>query len=54
MAMIFPGMDPYLEQPAFWPGFHNEFIVYLRDQLQAGLRPRYIAATETRICAGRS
>ncbi|WP_169977995.1 DUF4058 family protein [Tautonia rosea] len=49
MAMIFPGMDPYLEQPSLWPGFHNEFIVYLRDQIQPALGPRYLAATETRV-----
>jgi hypothetical protein len=49
MAMIFPGMDPYLEHPDFWPGVHNELVVYLRDQLQPLLRPRYIAATETRL-----
>lgn len=49
MAMIFPGMDPYLENPAFWPGFHNEFLVYLRDRIQPGLGSRYVAATETRV-----
>jgi hypothetical protein len=47
--MIFPGMDPYLERPAFWPGFHNRFIVYLADHLQPLLRPRYIAAVEERV-----
>ncbi|WP_152052604.1 DUF4058 family protein [Tautonia marina] len=49
MAMIFPGMDPYLEHPGLWPGIHNEFIVYLRDQIQPALGPRYLAATETRV-----
>lgn len=48
MAMIFPGMDPYLEDPLLWPGVHNAFIVYLRDQLRPLLRPRYIAAVEER------
>src|SRR5262245_26848823 len=49
MSMIFPGMDPYLEEPQLWLGFHNAFIVYLRDHLQPQLRPRYIAAVETRV-----
>jgi hypothetical protein len=26
MASPFPGMDPYLEDPAFWRDFHNRFI----------------------------
>jgi len=49
MAMIFPGMDPYLEHPDFWPGVHNELIVYLRDQLRPLLAPRYIAALDARV-----
>jgi hypothetical protein len=52
MAMIFPGMDPYLEHPQFWPGVHNRLIVYIADQLQPRLRPRYIATTEERIVVG--
>ena len=49
MAMIFPGMDPYLEHPRLGPGFHNQFIVYLRDRIQPALGPRYLAVIETRV-----
>jgi hypothetical protein len=49
MSMIFPGMDPYLELPELWPGFHNSLIVYIRDHLRPLLRPRYIAAIEERV-----
>ena len=49
MSMIFPGMDPYLEDPQLWTGVHAAFIVYIRDQLQPKLRPRYIAAIEERV-----
>ena len=49
MNMIFPGMDPYLEDPEFWHGFHQRFIVYLSDLLQPKLSPRYIAAVEERV-----
>ena len=49
MSMIFPGMDPYLEDPAIWEGFHSSFVVYMRDALQPQLRPRYIASVERRV-----
>lgn len=47
--MIFPGMDPYLEDPQIWPGLHASLIVYIRDNLQPQLRPRYLAAIEERV-----
>ncbi|MFQ6042589.1 MAG: DUF4058 family protein, partial [Candidatus Poribacteria bacterium] len=43
MPSPFPGMDPYLENPVWWPDFHHSFITYARDALQPGLRPRYRA-----------
>ncbi len=49
MTMIFPGMDPYLEHPAVWPGVHTRMIVYLAELLQPRLQPRYIAAVEERV-----
>src|SRR5437773_2435543 len=52
MSMIFPGMDPYLENPALWSGVHAALIVYIRNQLQPRLRPRYIAAIEERVYLG--
>jgi hypothetical protein len=33
-------MDPYLENPADWPGFHHLLISAANEQLQAQLRPR--------------
>ncbi len=47
--MIFPGMDPYLEEPQIWTGVHATLVVYIRDVLQPALRPRYIAAVEERV-----
>jgi hypothetical protein len=47
--MIFPGMDPYLEVPEVWPGFHNMLVVYISDILRPLLHPRYIAAIEERV-----
>ena len=49
MSMIFPGMDPYLEEPAGWQGVHNAMVVYIRDQLQPQLLPRFVAALEARV-----
>jgi hypothetical protein len=48
-AMIFPGMDPYLEDPQLWTGLHTRLIVYICNYLQALIRPRYIAAIEERV-----
>jgi hypothetical protein len=47
--MIFPGMDPYLEHPHLWSGFHHTLITYIRDYLRPLLRPRYVAAVENRV-----
>jgi hypothetical protein len=49
MSMIFPGMDPYLENPPLWSGVHAALIVYIRNQLQPRVRPRYVAAIEERV-----
>jgi hypothetical protein len=49
MAMIFPGMDPWLEDPQLWPGVHSRLVVYLADQLQGTLGSRYFAAVEERV-----
>ncbi len=49
MAMIFPGMNLYLENPDYWPGVHNHLVVCLADPLQPLLRPRYIVAIEVRV-----
>lgn len=45
----FPGMDPYLEDPARWPDVHQSLITYIRDALQPHLRPRYLARIGERI-----
>ena len=49
MAMIFPGMDPYLETPGMWLGVHTPLIVYIADALGPRLKPRYVAAVEERV-----
>jgi hypothetical protein len=48
MTSPFPGMDPYLEQPAFWSSFHSKFIVAIADAIEANLDPAYYVEVETR------
>lgn len=38
-----PGMDPWLEDPALWPGVHHYLITYLAEDLAPKIRPRYTA-----------
>jgi hypothetical protein len=49
MGMIFPGMDPYLEEPILWHSFHQSMIVYLAEALQPMLLPRYVASVDERV-----
>jgi hypothetical protein len=49
MKTPFPGMDPYLEHPVLWEGFHARLIPQMADQLQPRLDPRYIATVEERV-----
>src|SRR5262245_37541372 len=44
----FPGMDPYLEEPAYWQGVHNRLIAYLDTALNKVLPEPYAAYTEVR------
>ena len=49
MPSPFPGMDPYLERPEVFPDFHDSFITYLRENLQANLPAPYFAAIGRRV-----
>ncbi|MEW5986494.1 MAG: DUF4058 family protein [Chloroflexota bacterium] len=49
MPSPFPGMDPYLEDPALWPGVHQGLITYSRDVLQPQVRPEYHARIGERV-----
>lgn len=49
MPSPFPGMDPYLEEPARWQDVHQSLITYVRDALQPQIRPRYHARIGERV-----
>lgn len=49
MPSPFPGMDPYLEDPAVWPGFHHDLASEIMAGLNRLLLPAYIAKVEQRV-----
>ena len=49
MPSPFPGMDPYLEHPARWPGVHQRMITYMGEALNAVLPARYAADIGERL-----
>ena len=49
MPSPFPGMDPYLEGPRWFHGFHNSLIIYLVEQLQPLLPKAYYAQSGQRV-----
>lgn len=49
MPSPFPGMDPYLEDPAIWSGFHHTFLTALQERLAPVVRPKYFVRVEERV-----
>ncbi len=49
MPSPFPGMDPYLEDPAVFPDLHDSLIAYAREALNAALPPPYYAGSASRV-----
>lgn len=49
MKSPFPGMDPFLEQPAYWSDFHATFINYWREAVGDLLPPGYEATLGERV-----
>ncbi len=49
MQPNFPGMNPYLENPALWPEVHFGLIAALARTLNPLIRPKYRAAVEKRV-----
>lgn len=49
MPSPFPGMDPYLEDPALWPDVHGRLINVASELLLEQLRPRYFVQIDERL-----
>jgi hypothetical protein len=42
-------MNPYLERDAVWHGFHETFIPYAQEVLNAQLNPKFIAKIDEHV-----
>jgi hypothetical protein len=49
MPSPFPGMNPYIEQPAAWQDFHTRFIPLAAEKLAAQVLPRYYIRIEEHL-----
>jgi hypothetical protein len=49
MPSPFPGMDPWLERPFVYPGFHNDFLTYLRAALSTRLPAGFAVNGQSRV-----
>jgi hypothetical protein len=49
MPSPFPGMDPFLEHPGYFPGLHEKMVVYIAEQLQSRLPDPYFADLGERV-----
>lgn len=52
MPSPFPGMDPYIEHPDIWLGFHQMLIAGMVEHLNEHLPAQYIAKPEQRTEIG--
>lgn len=49
MPSPFPGMDPYLEDPAIWSGVHAALLAAIFERLGPAVRPKYAVRYEERV-----
>jgi hypothetical protein len=49
MPSPFPGMNPYIEQDAYWQDFQLEFLPAIRERLVLQVRPKYIVMLDEHI-----
>ncbi|MBI5290665.1 MAG: DUF4058 family protein [Chloroflexi bacterium] len=49
MPSPFPGMDPYLEEPSSWGGFHSRFINSVSDTIADAVSPNFLVNIEERV-----
>ena len=54
MPSPFPGMDPYLESPDWFPDLHGDLITYMKGALQRSLPLPYYAQSNYRFWLERS
>lgn len=54
MPSPFPGINPYLEHPAFWSSFHTRLMVAIADIVAPQLRSNYVGIPTAAVLAARS
>jgi len=47
MPSPFPGMDPYLESPDWFPDLHGSLIILMKGMLQRSLPESYVKKFST-------
>jgi len=52
MPSPFPGMDPYLESPDWFPDLHDGMITFIKGELQARLPKSYYARSRQHVWLG--
>jgi hypothetical protein len=49
MPSPFPGMNPYIEQNAYWQDFQLKFLPAICERLVTQVRPKFIALLDEHI-----
>jgi hypothetical protein len=49
MPSPFPGMNPFIENPDCWKDFHQYFMTFMGEALNAQLNPRYVVRVEEHL-----
>lgn len=49
MPSPFPGMNPYLERPGTWHGFHEAFFPFCQEALVPLVRPKYFVKIDEHV-----
>ncbi|HEV3437990.1 MAG TPA: DUF4058 family protein [Gemmata sp.] len=49
MPSPFPGMNPFIEQPAVWQDFHTRFMVLAAELIGVQVEPRYFVKIEEHL-----
>lgn len=49
LSSPFPGMDPYLEDPAGWPDVHHRLLTTISEHIAAAVSPHFYVRVEERV-----
>jgi len=49
LSSPFPGMDPYIENPAGWPDVHHRLLTTISEHLAVAISPNFYVRVEERV-----